>query len=99
MAIDGHARHRKADDLAPGSEPVNERVALGEHDLEFAFAPAAVKRCAMQLRQPRRVALTCRFDHGGAAAPPVGEPCHHDAGGRAAPDSGSFGGLASGARR
>ena len=72
---------------------------MPDKDLEFAFAPAAVKRCAMQLRQPRRVALIRRFDHGRAAAPPFGEPFHRDAGGCAAPDSKSFDGLASGARR
>src|SRR5665213_3940698 len=34
---------RKADDLAPGGQAVNQRVALGQHGLEFAFAPATVK--------------------------------------------------------
>ena len=37
---------------------MRQRVAFGEHALEFAFAPAAMKRGAMQLRQARRVTRT-----------------------------------------
>ena len=40
--------------------------------LEFAFAPAAVKRRAVQLRQPCGIALRRGFDHRRAAAAP---PC------------------------
>src|ERR1700722_3778684 len=94
-----HARYRKADDFASRLEPVHQRVALGQHDLEFAFAPAAVKRRAMQLRQTRRVAQGRGLDHRRAAAPQFGQPRHHGGPGCEAFCSASFGSLASGARR
>src|SRR5438128_723947 len=46
-----HARHRKADCLPPHPQAVHQRVALGQHGLEFAFAPAAVKRGAVKLAE------------------------------------------------
>src|ERR1700738_3781448 len=42
-----HARHRKADCFPSHPQAVHQGVALGQHALEFAFAPAAVKRCAV----------------------------------------------------
>src|SRR5258708_6801962 len=50
-----HARHRKADGFPPHSQTMYQRVALGQHALEFALAPAAVKRRAMKLRECWRV--------------------------------------------
>ena len=38
-----HSRHCKADRLSSQAQAVNQRVALGQHALEFAFAPAAME--------------------------------------------------------
>ena len=46
--------------LRPISQAMNQRVALGQHSLEFAFAPAAVKRCAVKLRPARVRRATSR---------------------------------------
>ena len=95
-----HPRHRKADDLAADPQAMHQRVALGQHGLEFAFAPAAVKRFAVQLGQPPRIAQGRRLDHRRAAAPPFGKPCHHGGEGCAAFwQRVPLDGLASGARR
>src|SRR2546429_107838 len=82
--------------------------------LIIAFPPADDLKSGPFIQAPRRLiiffdleehlahaaARVGRFDRSRAAAPPFGEPCHRDdAGGCEAPDSGSFGGLASGARR
>ena len=64
-----HARYREADDLAPHPEAMNQRVALGQHGLEFAFTPATVKRRAVKLREGRHIAQRGGFDRRGAAAP------------------------------
>jgi hypothetical protein len=47
---------------------MNERVALGQHALEFAFTPAAMKRRTVKLGEPRRIARPGGFDHGRATA-------------------------------
>jgi len=72
--ISSHARHGKADHLAPLSQPMNQRIALAQHRFEFAFTPAAVKRCAVQLRQRPASRRRAGSTIGGAAAPPIGEP-------------------------
>src|ERR1700680_219859 len=64
-----HARHREPDDLPPQPEPVNQRVALGQHALEFAFAPAAVKRRSVKLGEFRRIAQRRGLDRRRAATP------------------------------
>src|SRR5216683_118690 len=84
------ARHREADHLPTDHQAVNQRVALSQHGLEFALAPAAMKRCTMQLRQTRRITQGCGFDRRRAAAPQVGQPRHHDADGCEAFCSGSL---------
>src|SRR5579863_6349711 len=38
--IGGHARYRKADDFPSHFQPMNQRVFLAQHVLEFAFTPA-----------------------------------------------------------
>ena len=48
---------------------MNQRVALGQHGLEFAFTPATVKRRAVKLREGRQIAQRGGFDRRGAAAP------------------------------
>ena len=101
--VGGQPRHREADDLSTLPQAMNQRIALAQHGLEFGFAPAAVKRCAVQLRQPGGVARGRGLDHRRAAAPPSVEPgtysTHHDEDGCAALCSASCEGLASGARR
>src|SRR5216684_8175495 len=56
------ARHREADNLPTDPQAVNQRVALGQHDLEFALTPAAMERCAVQLRQASRITRGRGFD-------------------------------------
>ena len=50
--VGGHPRDDEADDLAAGAHAMRQRIAFSEQLVEFAFAPATVKRCAMQLGQP-----------------------------------------------
>src|ERR1700722_19257990 len=50
-----HARNGEADDPPSHPQAMDQRVALGQHALEFAFTPSAVKRCAVKLREYGRV--------------------------------------------
>src|SRR6185295_2043759 len=94
-----HPRHGEADDFPPLPQAVHQRIALGQHLLEFGVAPAAMKRGAMQLRQFWRVAQARGLDRERATAPQIGQPGDHGADGCAGCRSMSFCGFASGARR
>src|SRR3954451_4387814 len=41
--IRGHSRHDEANDFAFHSQQVDQRIALGQHAVEFGLAPAAMK--------------------------------------------------------
>src|SRR5260370_19740159 len=60
--IGGQPRYRKADHLASEPEALHQPIALAQHRLEFALAPAAVKRSPAPLRQARRIAPACGPD-------------------------------------
>src|SRR5215212_1643146 len=93
-----HSRGGKTYDPATNSQPMHQRVALAQHGFEFAFAPAAVKRCAVQLRQTGGVTQVGGIDRRGSAVPQFGQPCHHGEEGCDTFCSGCCDGLASGAR-
>src|SRR6266566_60164 len=78
-----HPGYGEADRLSSEPETMQQRVAFCQHALELGFAPAAMKRRAMKLREPRRIADFRGFDHSLAAAPEFGEPRHHEVAGRA----------------
>src|SRR5664279_1694840 len=96
--IRGNSRYNEANDFAFHLQQLNQRIALGQHAVEFAFAPAAMKRRAMQLCQSRRIATGRGYDRGGAGTEESGEPGHHGAVGCADACNIFPGTLASGAR-
>src|SRR5438045_8094407 len=53
--VGGKPGDDEANGLAPGAQPVRQRVALLEQLFEFVVTPAAMKRGAVQLCQPMRV--------------------------------------------
>src|SRR5262249_30024343 len=89
-----HPRDGKTDDLSSKPQAMRERVALGEHAFEFAFAPAAMEGGGVKLCKLRRIAEAGGFDDRLAAAKELGEPGHADA-----EEPTPCDGLASGARR
>src|SRR5262249_12425355 len=75
--VSADSRYCETDDLSPKPEAMHQGVAFGEHALEFAFAPAAVKRSSVQLRQSLCVTDGSGFDYRRAATKQRGQPGHH----------------------
>src|SRR6202022_132120 len=67
-------RDREADAFGPQPQAMHQRIALAQHLLEFALAPAAMKRRAVKLGKTWRIAQVRGLDHCCGAAKQARQP-------------------------